>query len=150
MKTLDDTRILGLALALVLTLLVCSACSKQKAETPKSDSVVMQGTWSGAETGAKTPAECSLAITGSVVEFHGANPQEWYKATFTLQEDTNPKQLIATVTDCPFPKYVGKVSRGIYKIEGDTMTLAANEPGRPDVPSAFDAANSRQFVLKRK
>jgi uncharacterized protein (TIGR03067 family) len=73
-----------------------------------------------------------------------------YKATFTLREDTNPKQLIAVVTDCPFPQYVGKTSQAIYRIENGTLTLAANEPGNPAVPANFDAPNARVILFKVK
>ena len=58
-----------------------------------------------------------------MLEFHGANPQEWYKATFTLREDTTPKQLEAVVTECPVARYVGKTAHAIYKIETASLRL---------------------------
>ena len=96
------------------------------------------------------PGSPSLILDGTKMEFHGANTNEWYKATFSLREDTTPKQLEAVVSDCPFPKYVGKAVHGIYKIEDGEFTLTANEPGIPTVPASFDAQNTRKFVFIQK
>jgi uncharacterized protein (TIGR03067 family) len=134
-----------LMIALSVGLLVLG-CSKSH----KPDSVVLQGKWSGQEVGAKTPGSSSLVFEGTKCEFHGANPQEWYKATFSLREDTTPKQLEAVIIECPFPQYVGKTARGIYKLEEGKLTFAANEPGQPAVPASFDAQGARKFVLTLK
>jgi uncharacterized protein (TIGR03067 family) len=116
----------------------------------KPDSVALQGTWNGPETGANTQGSASLVLDGTKCEFHGANPQEWYKATYSLREDASPKQLEAVIAECPFAQYVGKTVHGIYKIEGGNFTFTANEPGNPAVPASFDAPGARKFVLTRK
>jgi RNA polymerase sigma factor (sigma-70 family) len=114
----------------------------------QSDANAFQGTWSGQEAGG--PPGSSLTVQGSNLEFHGANPKEWYKATFTFREDTVPKQLIAVITDCVAPQYVGKTSCAIYQIQGGTFTMVGNEPGNPKVPSSFDAPDGRKFVFTKK
>jgi len=135
-----------------LMMLLCSvgilgsACSKAHI----SDASTLHGTWNGQEVGAKTQGTPSLAFEGTTLEFHGANPQEWYKATFTLRENTNPKQLDAVVTDCPVPKYVGKTAHAIYKLEDGKLTLTGNEPGNPAVPASFEAPGARQIIFTLK
>ena len=116
----------------------------------KPDLALLQGTWSGQEVGSDTPGSPSLTISGNNIEFHGANPQEWYKAKFTLLEDTTPKRLDAVLSECPFPQYVGKTGHAIYKVEGGKLTLTGNEPGNPAVPASFDAPGARQFVFTRE
>ncbi len=123
-----------------------SGCSKAH----KPDSVALQGKWSGGEIGVTVRGSSSLVFEGTNCEFHGANPQEWYKATFVLREDTTPKQLEALITECPFPQYVGKTTHGIYKIEDGKLTFTANEPGNASVPASFDAKGARKFVLTQK
>jgi len=92
-----------------------------------------------------------LIIKGSTVEFHGATPNEWYKATFTIREDTTPKQLTAVITDCPAPPYIGKTSYAIYKIENGTFTLVGSEPGKTTPPTSFDGGDgARKFVFHKK
>ena len=44
----------------------------------------------------------------------------------------------------------GKTAYAIYLLEGDTLTLTANEPGDPNVPGSFDAPGARQFVFKKE
>ena len=118
-----------------------------KAVPHGSDLTALQGTWSGQEKG--RPGTSSMVLQGTNLDFHGANPNEWYKGTFSLQENKSPKLLIATITDCPAPQYVGKVSYSVYKIEGNTLTLSGNEPGSPETPASFDAPGSRTFVFTK-
>jgi uncharacterized protein (TIGR03067 family) len=88
-------------------------------------------------------------ISGNALEFRGADTNDWSKGTFALREDTNPKQLIGTITECADPKYAGKTVYAIYRVEVGTLTLTGNEPGNPEVPPSFDAPGSRKFVLKK-
>jgi beta-lactamase regulating signal transducer with metallopeptidase domain len=113
----------------------------------KADSADLQGSWTGQEADAK--GLCSFVLNGSSFEFHGADPQEWYKATFSVY-DTNPRQFITVITDCPFPAYVGQTSYGIYKLEDGTLTITGNEPGNPIVPANFDAQGARKVVFQHK
>ncbi len=116
----------------------------------KSDQAALQGSWSGHEVGRESQGVCHLTISGNQVEFRGADSREWYKATFVLYPDKTPKQLVATVRDCFYPKYIGKTATGIYRLDDDSLTLSANEPGDPDLPSTFQAPDSRTFVLKKE
>jgi len=132
---------------LVVLLLAAAACSKTSA--PKTNDVpALQGAWKGRETGVNGPGSPVLVLTGNNLEFHGADTNEWYKGTYTLLEDRNPKQLVAIITECPDPAYVGKRSYGIYKLEAGTLTLSANEPGARSFPAAFDSPGARQFVFQ--
>ena len=114
-----------------------------------TDSASLQGTWTGKEVGRETEGMCALHISGDVLEFRGADTNEWYKATFTLQEDKAPKQLTGAITECPAPEYRGKTVHAIYRIEAGTLTISGNEPGNPEVPARFDAPGTRQFVLNK-
>ena len=95
MKT--TSKMLSLCLVLAAALAGTTGCSK----TPKPDAKVVQGTWKGQEPNAT--ASSSLVMTGTNLEFHGANPQEWYKGSYTLRDDTNPKQMIVVITECADP-----------------------------------------------
>ena len=134
-----------LMIALCGAAILAAGCSTLR----KSDSAALQGTWKGQEMGRPTEGPCWLMISGNALEFRGADTNEWYKGTFTLREDANPRQLVGAVTECPAPKYIGKTAYAIYRIEADTLTLTGNEPGNPEVPSSFDAPGFRKFVLKK-
>ena len=125
-------------------MVAASGCSKSH----PSDSAALQGKWTGRELGANTPGSDSLVISGATLELRGEDTNEWYKATFTLREDTNPKRLDVVVTECPFAQYVGKTSKAIYRFEDGALRIAANEPGNPAAPAAFDAPNAVQILFK--
>jgi hypothetical protein len=38
----------------------------------------------------------------------------------------------------------------IYQVADGTLTIVGNEPGNPDAPSAFGAANSRLFKFNKQ
>ena len=141
-------RFFGHALSFIsiVALLWASGCSTLH----QSGSATVQGTWKGQEVGITTEGECSIIVSGNNLEFRGVNPNEWYKGTFSLREDVNPKQVVFSITECPAPKYNGKTSYALYQIENGSLTFAANEPGSPEPPASLDAPGTRRFVLKRK
>jgi uncharacterized protein (TIGR03067 family) len=114
------------------------------------DSITLQGTWKGREMGTGPAGVSSLILQGTNLEFHGADPREWYKATFTVRDDTTPKQLLIVITDCPAPAFVGKTSHAIYEIHDGTFTITGNAPGDPRVPASFDAPGARKLVFTKK
>ncbi len=95
----------------------------------KSDSAGIQGTWKGQEIGGNTEGSRYLIFSGNTIEFQGANNDDWCRGTFTLREDTNPRQIVGTVTECHGHEYIGKTAYAIYRLEGDTLTVTGFDPG---------------------
>lgn len=131
---------LGFGLMTMVLVLGAVGCSKTK-----SDAVALKGTWQAEADG--KPAGSMMLADGNL-EYHGADPKEWYKGTYTLREDTNPKQMTILINDCPFPQYVGKTANAIYRIDNGVLTIAGNEPGNPAIPASFDAPGARQMTFK--
>src|SRR5262245_17628358 len=129
-----------LMIALGTAAILAAGCSTM----PKSDATALQGAWKGQDMGRPTGGLCCLTISGNTVEFRGADTNEWYKGTFTLRQDTNPKQLVGVVSECPAPEYIGKTAYAIYRIEAGTLILTGNEPGKNEVPGDFDAPGYRK------
>jgi len=131
-----------------LALLVCvvGAVGCAKSHKP-ADPASLQGTWkSPVARGDQQPN--TLVLQGNTLDFHAGNGQEWYKGTFVLQDDTNPKRMIVTITDCPLPQYVGKTANAIYEVNNGTLVIAANEPGNPATPARFGMPGVAQLTLK--
>ena len=117
----------------------------------QSDMTLLQGTWRGKELGGLGQGEAVMSISGNRVHFQGAVPKEWYKATFTLDEKASPRALVGVIEECSFNSANGKPVRAIYKIDGDTLTFAGNEPGAETRPSTFEkGGRARVFVLTRQ
>jgi hypothetical protein len=117
----------------------------------KSDVYALQGSWKERVIQGNPEHECSLIISGHNYEFRDdTDASVWYTGTFSLRENTTPRQYIALISECPFPQYVGKTSMAVYRIEAGTLTIAGNEPGKPAAPLAFDAPDSVRMELKRR
>jgi uncharacterized protein (TIGR03067 family) len=127
-----------------IALIFASGCA-----TPtKPNSTVLEGSWNGHDITPGREGTASLLVSGHTLEFHGADPNDWLKGTFTLRDDTNPRQCNGVVIECPQADYVGKNFYSIYKIENGTLTATGNEPGNTNIPSAFDDPASRQLIFK--
>jgi uncharacterized protein (TIGR03067 family) len=124
-----------------------------KSDPGKSDSAALQGTWiEQEETVGDDAKPTSLVIEGSNLEFqfHNEETNEIIKATFSLHEDKNPKQLTGVITASPDPEDIGKKFNAIYKIEDGTLTITANDPGEPAMPTAFDAPDMDKLIYRKK
>jgi uncharacterized protein (TIGR03067 family) len=121
------------------------------AKPAEADEAAMQGTWKGRSVRDNPEHQVTFVISGKNFDFRDeTETNNWYKGTFTLKDDTKPRQFIAAVTDCPFAQYVGKTSAAIYKIENGTLTITANEPGKAEVPADFDSTESACIEVKKK
>ena len=129
-----------------------STADKARDEKPaRSDEKAMQGTWKGRTVNDSPEHQVVFVISGKNFDFRDeTETNNWYKGTFTLTEDISPRQFIATITECPFPQYVGKTSKAIYKIEKGTLTITANEPGKEGVPGDFDAEGAASIEVTKK
>jgi RNA polymerase sigma factor (sigma-70 family) len=116
----------------------------------ETDSVTLQGTWSGWQIGDKTPGSALLIIREGKLEFHDANTNIWYKATYSLHENTVPKQTDILIADCFDRVYIGKTAHAIYKVADDKLIFAINMPGDAAMPESFDDQDANQYVFTRK
>lgn len=130
----------------IVALLWTSGCSTLH----NSDLTTLQGTWKGREIAGNTEGSRYIMISGNAFEFQGVNADDWCKGTFTVRKDTNPRQIVGTLTECHIHQYVGKTAYAIYRLEGDTLMVTANEPGNPNVASGFDAPGARQFEFRKE
>jgi len=134
----------------MLTLALSFLCGC--ASPGKRDLSRLQGNWAGQEVGGPT-GECRMTIAGDSLKFQGARPEEWYAAKLILKESTNPRQADILIENCPAPQYVGKTAKGIYKLEGKTLTVPACEPGDESLPDGFErngTSRARVFVFNRQ
>ena len=152
------TTISILAAVAVLALSGCSTSSTSNPPTasespspapapPKAHATAFEGHWAGHDLSAQN-APATLSVSGQSIEFHGAEADDWLKGTFTLREDTDPKQFVGVISDCANSDFIGKNCFAIYKIEDGTLTVAGYSPGTSGFPPAFDAPGARELVFK--
>lgn len=109
----------------------------------------IEGVWTGKE--ANGADGWTFIFFGANVEVTGPDGREVYRGTVTLNEEASPKQLDVKVSESIFSQYLGKTSAGIYRIEGDVLSLCAAEPGAAERPTEFSTAGkARCFTLARQ
>jgi uncharacterized protein (TIGR03067 family) len=127
-----------LAIVLLSVGLIIHGCGGSE-DSAQKDQKLIQGTWVG--TAAGMDVEYTMTISGSNFDMKTADSTIWYKGTFVLNDKVTPKQADFKIDECSFEQYVGMTAKSIYKIENDTLTIAAN----------FVADEMAQvFTLKRK
>ena len=76
----------------------------------------------------------------------------FYQCLVTLDEKGKPQREINIKVTGGAAESLGKLSKGIYKIEGDTMKLCISLPGEDSRPTAFETEDGRfySFELKKQ
>jgi hypothetical protein len=139
MKKAPGGRFLWGAIALSFAVPVTAG---QGALTPAMELDRLQGHWEGEGAGGK----CAITIAGNALHYRAGT--NWWKTTFTLPADTDPRQLHATIKDSSPPTNgIGTVIFAIFKLEDGILTLAETD-GSDKPPETFASASSR-YILKR-
>jgi uncharacterized protein (TIGR03067 family) len=141
---------LGAVLAvLALGLLVAADKAKDDA---KDDQKAIQGTWTAVSVeqgGEKQPedkvkdARITFEAGGKASLKHGDKEKQ---LTYELDATKDPKQITVKGED-------GKTQRGIYKIDGDTLTICMGEEDSNERPTEFSTkagSKAHLVVLKRE
>jgi len=103
----------------------------------------LQGHWERDGSSGKT----SITIKGNKLHFY-ERPDFWFETTFVLPENTDPRQLHATIENSAKPgDDIGQVVFAIYHIENGIFTLATDGGG--DAPPATFADASSRYVLTK-
>ena len=107
------------------------------------------GIWKGTEVGrADVPWTFQITSDKMIVT---AGKMEVYEGTYALELESRPMRIIATITASNMKQYVGKSSNAIFELRGDSLTLAANEPGDSAFPADFGTSgDARVFELTRQ
>lgn len=114
-----------------------------------SDLQRLQGTWKGFMAGHEKSANITVRIDGESLHFH-RDADFWFKTKIKLPAGKIPKQLHATIKECP-PSQAsssGEVVRAFFKIKDETLTLATIGEGAEETQKAFETAGTRYKLRK--
>ena len=133
-------------LILLITVLAFWGCEKDSTDPGDggngNDFVTeLEGTWIG--------NDLTWVFSGSA--YSATYAVEWYQGTFSINTQTNPKQLDLSVTNSLFPGYIDNTLLGIYKIEENILTFAVNELGTlENINRPTDFTEGRVFILTKQ
>jgi uncharacterized protein (TIGR03067 family) len=108
----------------------------------------LAGTWNGQED---TGEPYTFVFTGTDWSLTNDAGDDWQHGTYTLNDNSNPKQLDLYITGSADNQFIAKTALFIYKIEGTIMTLTGGEPGSDYRPSDFsEGGTTRTFVVSNE
>jgi hypothetical protein len=109
---------------------------------------LLQGRWEGVAVGHESQGKITITVTGDSLHFH-RDTNFWFRTTITVPDGVVPKQLHATIKDCPPSQAdsIGKIVGAIFKIENGTLTLA-DYAMTQGPPKSFDEATS-QYIFQK-
>jgi uncharacterized protein (TIGR03067 family) len=137
---------LSLLFAVILTGI--AGCSKDPL-----DLAAFQGKWKGQAKETGGMSDCTMVVAGKHLEFRAADTNVWYKGTLALREGVIPKQMVLKVTEAAAraKSYVGRKANGLYKLDGEILTIALNEPGVWGFPTNLGMSDNAVLIsLKRE
>ncbi len=143
-------------LSLAAGFLVAAETPKQKEQQERKK---LEGTWrvvSQEADGKKDPAELAKRFTytfqGNRIHFQGDNttPGADLEFTYTVDPSKKPKQMDMKLVKSSDNKGLGKVARGIYMLQGDTLKLCYGEKERPNDFSTKKGQHRAFLILKRE
>ncbi len=99
--------------------------------------------------GHEKDGKITITITGNALHFH-RDTNFWFETTMTVPSGKDPKQLHATIKDCPKSQAdsLGQVVVSIFKIEDGTLTLASGN-GDGEAPKSFEATGLNRYELRK-
>ncbi len=86
----------------------------------------LEGHWTGSNT-AHPGQACTVHISGDHIDYRGADPNDWLRGTFALNENTEPKQINVTILSAG--DGIQSFIFGIYQVNGDKLTIAVAPHG---------------------
>jgi uncharacterized protein (TIGR03067 family) len=102
-----------------------------------------QGSWQAYQYGSK-----AWTIDIEQRSFRGVlGPDDWYEGKIRLRPDRVPAEIDFMIEDCRC-NYRGMTSQGIFRLDGESIILAAPRPGSTR-PEAFNPNDGRIVELKR-
>ena len=115
-----------LTLVFVLSLLI--SCNRQSE---------LEGSWIGGEIH-RPLLDWTLTIAGNQFSLVCEDLNVWYKGFLKLNKNCRLKKIDLEVVDTAEQRSNGKISLGIYEVDGETLTIIASKPGEHLRPRSFD------------
>ena len=111
---------------------------------PTAESLkALQGSWDAYQYGS---VAWTLVVEGN--HFRGVlGPDDWYEGSIRVRRDHEPAWIDFQIEDC-LCSYKNKASRGIFRETGETIQLAAPQPGNSR-PTKFSKSDGSTVELRR-
>lgn len=119
-------------------------------EIPFGTITRLEGVWTGSEINGTSG--WTFTIRGNTIDVKGPDGREWYNGIIKVDEGTEPGVLDVLIMQAPAKDFTGKISPGIFRLEGNTLITCGNAPGQTLRPSSFtpEKGRFRCFEISRE
>ena len=109
----------------------------------------LEGSWIGCEIH-RPLLDWTLTIAGNQFSLVREDLTVWYEGFLKLNKNCRLNKIDLEVVDAAGQGSKGRVSLGIYEVDGETLTIVASKPGEHLRPLSFDEpAKSFEFYFTK-
>ena len=109
----------------------------------------LEGSWVGCNV-RRPLIDWTLTINGNRFSLVREDLNEWYTGFFKLNKNCRLKKIDLNIVNAAEQKSNGKMSLGIYEVDGDTLTIFSTKPGDHLRPLSFDESGKfTEFYFTR-
>jgi uncharacterized protein (TIGR03067 family) len=120
-----------LVLILCMFSMLVGACNNQ---------TELEGTWIGCDV-SKPLIDWTLTVQDNQFHLVREDLSKWYIGKFKLNNNCILKKIDLKIIDSHIQAQNGKVLRGIYEIDVETLTIVTGDPGNHLRPCSFEESN---------
>jgi uncharacterized protein (TIGR03067 family) len=132
---------------LALSLLAAAEVPNDEA---KNEQAKLSGTWKAVavkESGqTRETLDHHLIFTGDEFSLKRGDDTV-IKGKFRIDPSKKPKEIDMEIVDSHKGSIKGKISLGIYGLDGDTLRWCSNEPGSTERPKEFSSGSGTKYLL---
>ena len=108
----------------------------------------LEGSWVGCEV-----RGAHIDWTLTVEDTHFSLVREdsglWYMGLIRLNLNCKLKKIDMVIDDSAIPALRGKTVLGIFKKDGDSLTIASSQPGGHSRPQSFGEPGTTEFIFAK-
>ena len=119
--------------------LFLSACNHRSA---------LEGSWVGCEM-RRPLIDWTLTVEDNHFSLVREDSDLWYIGFIRLNLNCKLKKIDMVIDDSAIPALRGKTVLGIFKKDGDSLTIASSQPGGHSRPQSFGEPGTTEFIFAK-
>ena len=108
----------------------------------------LEGSWVGCEA-RRAHIDWMLTVEDTHFSLVRKDSGLWYMGLIRLNLNCKLKKIDMVIDDSAIPALRGKTVLGIFKKDGDSLTIASSQPGGHSRPQSFGEPGTTEFIFAK-